>query len=698
MARRKSGRATERETFLGSKIWSEFQVARRWRLNLDSLWYVLYKQYEGRADIFFDGATRDRGPEIYEVSSSRDRAYRLRIANTMRHALDILTSKQMRVRPVPNTIPTSAEREDILSARASKDLLRHWWITQKFTSRRRKLFLDRNITGNAFMGVQFNALKGPYEDEPVMGECPRCLGSGRDHEEWETVPDPATGAMRRQPTSCIMCAGGGKILERMKRRPLGDVEFPVMRPWEIYPEPGATCIEDAPYIFRAYRLRPKQVKSRFPWMSDEEVKASAALEEADSYFARYARENRFEKPSEYAWIVEKHMPPVEKDDRPRMAILAGNRVVWPRPDDKEGMERGYVTRPERIGRIPIFHFQATPNPESFWAGGYAEDMVSSADTVNRGRDLQHRHMLQMTNPKWFVEMGSILDEALTTDVGEVVEYQPGSERPYSDRPAPLADMAERLIERENDRIYELAMVHELDRGIAPKNIEAAEALEILVEQSGQAIGPIVQQDNETFADLFFAGLCCAKANYQQGDNRFVLVGGEGSELEARALEGADVSTKLVVHVETGSAMHQNLALKRNHLLMLWDKGILKDPRELLQLMEFGAGATDYINDRRLQEATAYAENMAIEKGMQHVIYQGVHDHDLHASVHRRAALQAQTAGDHELAGKLTMAAQQHMQQMAPQPGPGQGAPGGGGGGAPAPQEQPPFDGMPPGGA
>lgn len=686
MARRGKPSIAERET--AESAWADFQYAKRTRLNYDLAWHVFYQQYGGNADIFYDEPSETRGAQIYTVPRRGSRSQRLRVLNVAGHAIDIITAKRMRVRPVPNCIPTSSAQGKILAARASRDLLRHWWRSNGVNTIRRELFLDAHILGNGFMGVQFDHNLGPFVDEDQMVPCTRCQGTALDPEAWEMKNEGMLP--QRVPSRCSQCAGLGRILGKTTRRPLGDVDFQLIRPWEIYPDPAANTIQDARHIFRAFRVHPREVASRFPWLSDEEVKSSANLEEGESTFAKHAREYRYESRDEYAWIVEKHMPPLPGTEEPRIVILAGDRIAWPRKEDKEGVKQGWVKRKERTGRIPIYHFRTRANPENFWQNGFLKDMLSSSDTVNRGRDIQHRHLLQMVNSKWFAERGSIKADALTTDVGEVVEYEPTSQRPVSDRPAPLADFAERLIERERNNVYEIAGVHELDRGIAPKNIEAAEALELLIEQSGQMLGPIIAEDNEQFGRMFFAGLCTAKANYKADEQRFALVGGEGSELEAKALDGAAISTELVVHVETGSALNDNLSLKRNWLMQMYKDGLMTDKREVMQAMEFGGGDADYTDDRRLQEAAAMAENEKVQKGEPHEMTSGVDDHEIHASIHRRAALRAKIDGDMKMYQAMAQAVIEHMQQLQPPPAPPPPA-----GGAPAPpQGGVPFDAMP----
>jgi hypothetical protein len=691
-----SKRANPHERELATEVHYDFQRSRRWRLNYDLLWYVLYEQYKGNSEVFYDPPSGHRGAEVYKLPTAGPRPMRIRPLNNIGHAIDILTAKQMRPRPVWNVAPTSMEKADVLSARMAKDLLRHWWTDNSFTTRRRLLYLDRNIIGSAFMGCQWDSLGGPFESIPEMTTCPRCMGSRFDPEEMETANEGMVPVER--PAACGQCEGAGNIVSSVKREPMGEVSFPFIRPWEVYPEPSATSLEDAEYLIRAYRVHPEVAQARFPWMPKDSIKESASLEEGESTFARLARDYRYEKPDGNAWIVEKHMAPLPGEEQPRVTILAGDRIVWPPPDDKDAAKEGWVRRPERTRKIPMVMFQARPNPEVFWPYGYAQDMISSNDTVNRGRHLQHQNMLMMAQPKWFVERGSVQADAITNQVAEVVEYDPGDKPPYSDRPAPLADWTERLVERENDRVYEIGMINDLDRGIPPKNIEAAEALEILAEQSGQAIGPVILQDNECWQQLGTAALHIAKANYKEGQKRFVMVGGEGSEAEAAALDAADLSTNLVINVTTGSALHQNLALKRNHLLAMWDKGIIKDSRELLAEMEFGIGVGDYNSDRRLQEDTAYVENEAIAQGEKHLVLAGTHDHHIHAMIHRRGALQAQTAGDLEGAQALTRAVMEHMMELAKTQQQPQKPGAGGKGKGQASPSQLPFDRKPPQGA
>lgn len=661
-------------------IWADFTAARQGRHHLDLLNFVLWEQYKGNHTLSFEAPSGPASATIYrDRSAARNRKSNSRPLNLIGRNVDIAVAKQMKAEPVFDAVAATAEPRDVLAARSARDYLRHTYRAHKFSSRRRELFLDRVITGNAFVKVQFNPSSAPFRDQEQTIPCGRCQGMGFDPEMIGQTSFDSTGMPKLAPDRCQACGGEGVLVTGVKRVPMGDVDFPFVRPWEIYPNESAVSVEQCEHIFHAYRLHPRTAEVRFG-MSKGDIERAGTLEEGESEFAKLARDVRFmprdEDEANTVWVVEKHMPPLAGEESPRISIMAGNRLVYPKPGKGKGdSETPWAPRMERSGRIPIVHFRFRPMPMRFWAQGNVLDAISSNDTVNTGRESFYRHLKSMSATKWFAEVGSIKEHSLTTEIGEVVEYEPGLKAPYSDRPAPMSDFYERLVQRESDRVSEMFGVTEIDRGIALKNVEAAEAYQIIVEQSETSLGPIVTDDRDQWSALGELALHCAKAHYKAEEKRFVLIGGSGSELEAKALEVADLSARVSVVCTIGSALSVNLAMRRNQLLQLWEKKVIDDPRYILTEGEFGLGDGNWIqNDARLQESAAIMENEQMVKGgPPHQVLLGVHDNVIHAHCHRVAALRAQIAGDMNAATMLAQAAVAHemaaagVQQPAPPP-------------------------------
>lgn len=653
------------------KIYGDFIEARTARQEYDYRWYVYDRWYTGHTDVFFEaGVDGGRGTVVQSNRGrGRRREPRSRPINLIGDAIDKLVAKQMKQRPVWSGVPGTPEMADKLSARAARDLLDHYWEFCNITSLRKVLFTDRNVFGNGFLKPSFDQHhpKGPVAMDPEMGTCPHCAGAGQ-----VAGMGPEVMGFAPAPEMCPMCEEG-QVKVGETERMLGDIKMTCARPFEIYPHPAARTVEDAIHIFHAHRSTAEDVSKRFDIPIDE-VRPTAALEgEAESDFARRARMHRVHDDDEnIIWVIEKWMPPLPGERRPRVGIVAGNRLVYPQPDtpnDEQGRREGWVRVKETFGRIPIYHFKLREDPERFWGLSRVEEQISANDTVNRHRQTTYRHLVMMAHVKWLVQAATVKPSSLTNLEGERVEYE-GEHAPKQSQIQGIPDVYERLASTEKEYIYELAGLTQIDRGIAPPNIEAAEALGLLLEQSETTHGPVSLEDNREWKELGRAILKICKAWFRPEDKRYINVVGSGNDIEVKALTMSSISDSTDVVVKTDSPIGQSLALRRSAVIDAMQQGAFADnPSQGLQLLEFGIEPGQEDSERRLQEATAYAEHEAMAQGVPHaqLTIMGVTNHKVHARIHREEALVALAAGDTQRAQILGQAIIEHLQAGAPPP-------------------------------
>lgn len=694
-----SAPATADEVQQAGRIWAMFSQARTDRLREDYKWLVQWAWYNGRTDIFYDAVGTQNDGQIYRVLNHRPRSLRVRPINLIAHAVDLLVAKWMRARPVWEAGPGNDSATARLAARAARALLRYLWDKNKLTARRRDMLLNRGITGNGFVKVFFDGNSGPFKDD--IQPCTTCQGTGampmhpQSQEIIQQLQMQAAQSGQPPPVippqpPCGQCQGTGKV--NHGRIPLGDVQVKPISPWEIWPLPGSKCVEEG--VFHAFRL-PKEVASVRYNIPIDQIGDSSELDKGESEFARAARMNQISEQQDknLVWIVEMWEPPAPREEQPRVTILVGNRIAYPRPENigapaptASGQQRPSGTEPlqtgkipEKYGRIPIFHFRLRPSAENFWSTGVVLDMISCNDFVNRSRYGFHRNQETMSAGKWLSEQGSVDNDQFTDEHGEVIEYR-GAE-PRQATIVALPEHYVRLQQQEEDNIPKLAGLQDIDKGEAPPNIESFISLHFLAEQSETVHAPVLLEDEEQWRAVAECVLKCALENYNPEEERLTRADGSASIVEVQALMAADQSDNLIVRCEIGSALAHSQALRMAQVYDGIDRGILT-PAEARQrgLLDFGVELGENADDHRAQESVAYQENNAManafksaphpQTGMQlamqaHVLLVSAHDHAVHYEQHRRAALEAQMNGNAQLAQALDAACQQHQYYMQP---------------------------------
>lgn len=679
------------------RFWYDHSLDRRERIGHDLPWFVLASWYSGATDVVLDHTSAE-STILRQRMSESVRTRRTRPLNLVGHATDIRVAKQMKARPVFDARPSSKDQQDVARARAARDWLRWFWVRTKLTSRRRRLYTDRSVTGNGFIKIFFDDHIGPYL--PVSNQCETCAGTGRvmqmaPEANEETMEGALDGELvnTAMPVTCKDCDGAGRRLAGQRRQ--GDVSLAIVSPWEIYPAAGSTSRDTAPYITHAYPITRAVAAARYG-IDASKIQPSAYLEEGDSHFAALARQNRITPVDQQTvYVLERYWTPVGSP-YPRIQILCGDTPVFPRPDTEEYEDGIGMLMPEPYDELPILHFTDRPLPGQFFAMSRMLDAISSNDTVNRGRHNLHRHIQLAAYVKWIVEKSTVSAGQITNEENEIIEYR-GINKPTQASPAPMPEYVRLTIEDEARRLYEVMGVTELDRGIAPPNIEAAEAFNVMVEQSETSNVPMLLEDQENFQTMGKLGIICAIANYADDEQRIVRAIGQGGRSEARALAKADLDGNVDITVELGGAGSQSLALRRADVLAATAAGVLPADRAL-DLMEFGVMGGEWGDDTRLHENDAMDENDTILGGGQHQMVPGLDDHAVHARVHRRQAHVERQSGNTDGMMALVNAALEHEQALAQMQQPAQpgGAPPQGGAAPPVPgvQAGTPFDNAP----
>jgi hypothetical protein len=701
---------TQDEAEFGGNLYTEFQQARLDRMPLDHAWWVASERYEGNTRVFYDRVSSTQG-QVYEVVNRRPRHRNVEPMNLIGPNLDRLIAKQMRVEPIFNVSPTRMDQEVVLAARAARDFVQWIYRARKLRSGRRRLFLNRNITGNGFIKVFHNPSLGAFVDD--IRPCPTCQGQGVmpmdpelqplvDQATAAGVPPETIAALVPPPTTCLTCRGAKQF--NFGRKPIGDVDVQIVPPWEIWPLRGSKKIADG--CFHANRV-PKEKAAADYGIAKEDLQSGRWFtDQTEPQFARLARQRRVvggsdEDDPNYVWVVEKWLPPLPGSQRPRLTVLVGNRVVFPAPGTPQ-FKQGWGEVPEPYGAIPIVHFQYRPSVETSFSHGVVKDVISSNDYVNRSRQNTHTHHEKMAAGKWIAAKGALDASVLTRDIGEVVEYEVTmGDAPKQVQPIGMPDWLQRQEQREEDRIGEQMGLTHFDKGLAPPNVEAGYALNFLAEQ-GDMIGlPILHDDADAWADVMRLSIICAKHWYRPADQRFRRISGKASALEVQHFLSPDIDVENSLDLECviGTAATTSVALRQQQVMEGFKLGLVS-PQEAKRLMEWGALLGENDDDRRLQESAAHAENLKIRQGMQmmqqvpvvdprtgqpaidqmtgapamqvqpmfqHDFLPSSDDHMVHYMVHRRAAVEAKIEGNLQLAQMLEQAAMQHQMAMQPPP-------------------------------
>ena len=284
----------------------------------------------------------------------------------------------------------------------------------------------------------------------------------------------------------------------------GNVCPVIVNPFNLYPDPLATSVEDAEYIIYATYEHENKLKKRYPEYADKIDGGDIKYEELVNSRNENARITnqilllevwcRDYTTIEYEEIDKNG----EKTKKKKFKYPKG-RVIICAPElelvfeDKEN--------PYESGRFPFFIFKNTNVPFKFWGEGEVKYLLSPQQAVN---DLSNQ---VIDNAKHTANMQLIIDRnagipkgELTNRPGLIIRKNPGAEV-RRDSPPSMPMYVSEMITRNEQAIEVISGVHDITRGQTPTGIESASAIQALQEAANQRIRLKITLLEETLSDM-----------------------------------------------------------------------------------------------------------------------------------------------------------------------------------------------------
>lgn len=256
----------------------------------------------------------------------------------------------------------------------------------------------------------------------------------------------------------------------------GDVKPIPVSPFNLYPDPLATCVEDAEYIIFADYKHVNQLKKQFPkhadYLQGGDINYSELVNDRDDN-ARLDNQ---------VLVLEmwcRDYSTINDDDGNKRMKYPKGRVITVAPElnlvleDKEN--------PYNTGRFPFFLFKDIDVPFQFWGEGEVKWLLSPQNQVN---DLYNQiidNAKHTANMQWVIDKNSGIPKGeLTNRPGLIIRKNPGSEV-RRDSPPSMPMYVSEMVERLKNDVEVISGVHDVTRGQTPSGIQSASAIIALQE-------------------------------------------------------------------------------------------------------------------------------------------------------------------------------------------------------------------------
>lgn len=530
------------------------------------------------------------------------------------------SSRKVKNKPVFSVTPFSSDDADVEAASIGEKVLEGDW---DYLDLQQKLFnavLWSDVAGDGFWKLYWDSTIGTKETFLVMNGQP--LMNPEDG-----TPLRASEADKVPP----------ELLADVTTKDLapGDVCVEVISPFELFPDPLATSMEDLEWMIEEKVRSVNYLKQRYP--TDSEGGQFTPTEDAD------VRGGVAE--SQLLGVVldgnstYKGVKLYEYWCKPNVEHPRGKRCVWANDT--------LLVEEEPFDPMPYVRFSSVQVPGRFWSQGITTFLRDPQEQLNKLRTQIVENAKRLGNPALMasrqakVEYEGIPGERISFDstVPDAV--------PQYLQPPTIPDYVENEIDRILQSINEISGIHEVSKAQVPTGVTAASAINLLQEQDDTRLGPQVQSMERA---LEKAGTKILKLRAQfNTDQRTIRLVGEDGDWDIFAFKGAMLGSEPQTQVQAGSAMPRSKAAKQAAMFQLlelaFQYGIPIDQRNLRKFFkDFEVGSLD-----RLFENISNDEGQTVRE--HRMLYNGepvqitpVDDDQFHIKAHEDEAKTSRFAG------------------------------------------------------
>lgn len=235
----------------------------------------------------------------------------------------------------------------------------------------------------------------------------------------------------------------------------------------------------------------------------------------------------------------------------------------------------------------------------------------------------------MSNPPWIEWRQNRIQGEIQNKPGMrlKIDYVPGAPEPHPVQMPDLPDYVKILPELLGQHILEISGQNETSQGQVPAGARSGVAIAYLTEENDTKLGPTVQEYEEMIEHVSWLELQAYAQYYELP--RTIRLTGKGTEPEVFDFVGSELAGVDRVQVQAGSALPRSLAAKQQYTLDLYDRGLIRNPRQVLEMLDVGQGEQDEWEKDMDQ---AERENRRMQAGKRQPVLEW-YNHPAHLFVH-----------------------------------------------------------------
>jgi hypothetical protein len=543
------------------------------RQQIERQWYLNLAFYAGKQNVQLVPTSNSSGSNVgVRLYIPPAPYYRSRpVVNRIRPIIRTELSKLTAQKPSATVVPATSEDSDLSAAQAAEQIWSSVYNEKKIRNKFRQAMLWTLCTGTGFMKVYWDPKKKSSQ--------------WKDFSPEEKMLIAKMGGPQEKPAD-------------------GDFCFESVTPFHVFvPDMLQEDIENQPYVIQVQTRTPEWVKLNYGLVLPPNVMEATDI--LNDSFLSLVGANEYRKDSIMCYEVWVKPGNVEFLPNGGMFTIIGDRLV----QFVEG--NPYLHQQYPFAKIP--HIPTG----RFYADSVINDLIPIQREYNRTRGQIVEAKNKMAHPQLMAAKGSVVASKITTEPGQVIEYELGYPTP---EPLPLQGLPAYVLQ-ELDRslmdFEDISGQHQVSKGQVPSGVTAATAINFLQEQDESMLSVTHEGIEECFEKLGYQTLCYVKQYWDLP--RQVKVTGKDGFYNVISFRGADLRDNTDIRVEAGSSLPTSKAAKQAFLMDMMTQGFIP-PEKGLELMDMG-GVQRLYEEIQVDSAQASRENMRMAAVTQEQISQ-----------------------------------------------------------------------------
>lgn len=374
-------------------------------------------------------------------------------------------------------------------------------------------------------------------------------------------------------------------------------------PYELYFDPYARNIMDARWAIHTQFLNPDVAREMYKGHNVKFLQAAKTDNLSHPEARVFGLFNNGSLTSLEGVVTHEYWePPTPSNKQGYFCVFTDDGIIYEGP------------YPYKHGRLPFTQVGHIERIGSMWFRSGMDSLRPLQDELNRA-EAQIVENRNTSSGKWFIPADLELDEDPNAMPRQVMRGRSGTSRVdakpefFQVNAMPSWVGAEPM--RIADAMSDLAGQHEVSNAGVPGRVEAASAIQLLMEMDDSVMQDIRESLNEAVADGFMMALqLLVQFGAPETD---IFTYDKTGQLITGKLKKDKISVNHRVIARTTSGLPLTTAGRKDYVLQLMQAGLIADPEKALEMLDLNPEVFDLSNDQQ-DKKNAYYENQRLASG------------------------------------------------------------------------------------